>query len=69
MTPQEISAAAEFIDRSGALIEAAEAAVHALRSYQYGNQSTELAREIADALDAALKPAQQALLKALSVIK
>jgi hypothetical protein len=39
------------------LVKAATAAVHALRSYQYGNDSTELAEEIADALEAALNNA------------
>jgi hypothetical protein len=37
------------------LSKAAIAAVHALRSYQYGNASTELAEEIADALERALE--------------
>jgi len=39
------------------LVKAATAAVHALRSYQHGNASTELAGEIADALEAALNNA------------
>jgi hypothetical protein len=34
--------------------EALQAASHALRSYQYGNASPDLAAEIADACDAAL---------------
>ena len=38
-----------------ALVTAAMAAGHALRSYQYGNAATELAEECADAIDAALK--------------
>ena len=36
------------------LIKTATAALHALRSYQYGNSSTELAEEIANALETAL---------------
>ncbi len=39
------------------LITAAIAARHALRSYQYGNASTELAAEIADSLDTAIRQA------------
>jgi hypothetical protein len=39
------------------LIRAAMAAVHALRSYQHGNSSPELAEEIADALNAAIEQA------------
>jgi hypothetical protein len=39
------------------LVKAAIAAVHALRSYQYGNSSPELAEEIADALEAAIEAA------------
>ena len=39
------------------LREALEAASHALRSYQYGNASTELAKAIADKCDAALSRA------------
>jgi hypothetical protein len=37
-----------------ALREAATAAFHALRSYQYGNAATELAKQAADNLEAAL---------------
>jgi hypothetical protein len=37
------------------LLKATEAAFHALRSYQYGNASPELAEEVADACEAALK--------------
>ena len=36
------------------LIKVATAALEALRSYQYGNSSPELAEEIADALESAL---------------
>jgi len=39
------------------LRELLTAAVHALRSYQYGNASTELAEEMADHIDEALKEA------------
>jgi len=39
------------------LVTAATAAVHALRSYQHGNSSPELAEEIADALDSAIRRA------------
>ena len=39
------------------LIKVASAAVHALRSYQYGNSSPELAEEVADALEEAIKRA------------
>ena len=39
------------------LITAAIGACHALRSYQYGNASTELAEEIADSLDSAIRQA------------
>lgn len=39
---------------SEALIKVVHAAAHALRSYQYGNASPDLAEEIADACDAAL---------------
>jgi hypothetical protein len=37
------------------LRKALKGASHALRSYQYGNGSTELAQSIADACDAALE--------------
>jgi hypothetical protein len=39
------------------LREAAEAALHALRSYQYGNTAPDLAEGCADVLEAALKKA------------
>jgi hypothetical protein len=39
------------------LVKTAIAALHALRSYQHGNSSTELAEEIADALEMALSNA------------
>ena len=44
-------------DDSNPLAKAATAAYYALRSYQYGNSSTELAKEAADALFAALTAA------------
>jgi hypothetical protein len=50
MTAAETAAYAE-------LVKAAFAAVHALRSYQYGNSSTELAKEIADYLETAINNA------------
>lgn len=40
--------------KSEILVTALTGASHALRSYQYGNSSTELAEEIADACDEAL---------------
>ena len=36
------------------LLKVAEAASHALRSYQYGNSSPELAEEMVDALEVAI---------------
>lgn len=41
------------------LLKATTAASSALRSYQYGNASTELAKEIADACDAAIAEAKK----------
>jgi len=41
----------------GDLLKAAVAAVHALRSYQHGNASPELAEEIADELEKAVNAA------------
>lgn len=43
--------------RFAELLRAAGAAVHALRSYQYGNISPALTKEVADKLEAALSPA------------
>jgi hypothetical protein len=40
-----------------ALAKVTTGAMHALRSYEHGNASTELAKEIADACEAALKQA------------
>lgn len=40
---------------NAALRKIAAAASHALRSYQYGNASTELAESTADAIDAAMR--------------
>lgn len=42
-----------------ALVKALEAASHALRSYQHGNASHELAQEIADHCDAILTKARE----------
>jgi hypothetical protein len=42
------------MSRFGELITAAMGAVHALRSYQYGNSAPDLAAEIADALQEAI---------------
>jgi hypothetical protein len=40
------------------LLKVLQAASHALRSYQYGNASTELAQSTADACDAAIAKAK-----------
>ena len=40
------------------LMNAAQAAVHALRSYEYGNSAPALAQEVVAALEAALKLAR-----------
>lgn len=45
---------------SGALVKALKAASHALRSYQYGNSATDLARSTADLCDEALKSVGEA---------
>ena len=42
------------------LITVATAAVHALRSYQYGNASPDLAQTVADKLTAAIQKALEA---------
>ena len=52
--PKHPLAAAE--QRVAALEKLLVSAAHALRSYQYGNSATDLAEEVADALDAALRP-------------
>ena len=41
------------------LLKTLKACSHALRSYQYGNSSEELAEEMADAADAAIKQAEE----------
>jgi hypothetical protein len=59
IAPQEPapSGRAEAADANCAgLTKALEAALHALRSYQYGNSSTFLAQEAADLCEKALKP-------------
>lgn len=43
------------------LRETLQAAAHALRSYQYGNTATDLAREVAEACEAALAGAASGL--------
>jgi hypothetical protein len=40
------------------LLVTVEGAMHALRSYQYGNSSTELAESMADACEGALREAK-----------
>ncbi len=49
---------AHLIAAAPELARALEAAAHALRSYQYGNSSTELAMSVADFADAALAKAR-----------
>ena len=51
------------------LIKVATAALKALRSYQYGNSSPELAKEIADALESALVGALDSRDKELESMK
>ncbi len=51
------------------LIKIATAALEALRSYQYGNSSPELAKEIADALESALVGALDSRDKELESMK
>lgn len=47
--------------RRSEMLAALISAAHALRSYQYGNAATDLAREIADAADAAIAKAKGAV--------
>lgn len=54
---EEAKANARLIAAAPCMKEALKAASHALRSYQYGNASTELAKAIADKCDAALSRA------------
>jgi hypothetical protein len=49
---------AHLIASAPDLAKALEAATHALRSYQYGNASTELAMSVADFCDVALAKAR-----------
>ena len=51
------------------LIKAATAALEALRSYQYGNSSPELAEEVANALENALDRALDGRDKELEALK
>jgi hypothetical protein len=41
------------------LLEVCQSALSALRSYQYGNGATELAKEVADRVQAAIAKAEQ----------
>jgi predicted xylose isomerase-like sugar epimerase len=45
------------VNSHDALLSVIETASHALRSYQYGNSATDLAEEIANVCDAAVKEA------------
>ncbi len=47
-------------ERGERMLKPVRAAVSALRSYQYGNASPDLAKEVADALEAALSPTPEA---------
>jgi hypothetical protein len=51
--------AAENRYRIEELERVARAASHALKSYQYGNASPELAKQTADAIDGVLSPAER----------
>jgi hypothetical protein len=64
----DIEALAQLVEDIGPLVVAADAALDALRSYQYGNSSTELAEEIAAALKAALDPVKLGLIRSLNGI-
>ena len=48
-------AAADHAQEVQKLVALLRSASHGLRSYQYGNSATELAEEMADAIDLALK--------------
>jgi hypothetical protein len=54
----EMMANAALLSAAPELLIACKAAVHALRSYQYHNASTELAEEIADACEATIYKAE-----------
>lgn len=56
----EAKANANLFAAAPQMLNALTAASNALRSYQYGNSATELAKEIADACDAALAKARAA---------
>jgi hypothetical protein len=65
---RKLEAAADVIVHLGELIVAADAAVNALRSYQYGNASPQLAEEVADTLEARLIPVKLAMVDALGKV-
>ena len=54
----EAEASARLITAAPDMAEALKAAVHALRSYQYGNAATELAKDVADRCEAILAKAR-----------
>lgn len=56
---QKFDTIARLVSERDALLAACEVAEHALRSYQYGNSATDLAREIADQVAAAIAKARQ----------
>jgi hypothetical protein len=64
---EEAKANAEFICRAvnnhDALLNALQTALNALRSYQYGNASTELAESVADHVAAAIAAATEGATK------
>lgn len=49
---------AHLLAEAPELLKVAKAASHALRSYEYGNASSELAKEVADAIDEVTRRAQ-----------
>jgi hypothetical protein len=55
----EEMANARLIAAAPEMLKAMVAAVHALRSYQYGNASAELAKDAADFLDATISTARR----------